>query len=41
MQRPGFYAWVGKIPGEGNSYPFQYSALENSIDCIVHGLAKI
>ena len=24
--------WVGKIPGERNSYPFQYSCLENSTD---------
>ena len=28
------------IPGEGNSYPLQYSGLENSMDCIVHGVAK-
>ena len=26
--------------GEGNSYPVQHSVLENSIDCIVHGIAK-
>ena len=26
--------------GEGNSYPLQYSGLENSMDCIVHGVAK-
>ena len=25
-------------PGEGN--PLQYSGLENSMDCIVHGVAK-
>ena len=24
-------------PGEGKGYPLQYSGLENSIDCIVHG----
>ena len=24
--------------GEGNSYSFQYSGLENSMDCIVHGV---
>ena len=29
-----------QIPGEGNSYPLQYSGLENSTDCIVHGVAK-
>ena len=27
-------------PGEGNSYPLQYSGLENSMNCIVHGVAK-
>ena len=27
-------------PGEGNSYPLQYSGLENSMDCITHGVAK-
>ena len=27
-------------PGEGNSYPLQYSGLENSMDCIIHGVAK-
>ena len=31
---------LGKSPGEGNSYPLQYSGLENSMDCIVHGVAK-
>ena len=30
----------GRSPGEGNSYPFQYSGMENSMDCIVHGVAK-
>ena len=29
-----------RSPGEGNGYPFQYSGLENSMDCIVHGVAK-
>ena len=32
--------WVGTIPREGNGYPLQYSHLENSMDCIVHGVAK-
>ena len=27
-------------PEEGNGYPLQYSGLENSVDCIVHGDAK-
>ena len=31
---------LGESPGEGNSYPLQYSGLENSVDCIVHGVAK-
>ena len=31
---------LGRSPGEGNSYPLQYSGLENSMDCIVHGAAK-
>ena len=26
--------------GEGNSYPFQYPGLENSMDYIVRGVAK-
>ena len=28
---------LGRSLGEGKSYPLQYSGLENSIDCIVHG----
>ena len=31
---------LGRSPGEGNSYPLQFSGLENSMDCIVHGVAK-
>ena len=31
---------LGRSPGEGNSYPLQYSGLENTMDCIVHGVAK-
>ena len=31
---------LGRSPGEGNSYPLQYSGLENSMDCIIHGIAK-
>ena len=27
-------------PGEGKGYPLQYSGLENSRDCIVHGVQK-
>ena len=31
---------LGQSPGEGKSYPLQYSGLENSMDCIVHGVTK-
>ena len=31
---------LGKSTGEGIGYPLQYSGLENSMDCIVLGLAK-
>ena len=31
---------LGRSPLEGKGYPFQYSGLENSIDCIVHGVTK-
>ena len=37
---PGSIPGSGRSPGEGNSYPLQYSGLENSMDCIVHGVAK-
>ena len=29
-----------RSPGEGVGYPLQYSGLENSMDCIVHGVTK-
>ena len=29
-----------RSPGERKGYPLQYSGLENSMDCIVHGVAK-
>ena len=31
---------LGKSPGEGKGYPLQYSCLENSMDCVVHGVTK-
>ena len=31
---------LGGSPRGGNSYPLQYSDLGNSMDCIVHGIAK-
>ena len=27
-------------PGEGKGYPLQYSGLENSMDCVVHGVPE-
>ena len=37
--------WVPSLgwkehPGEGKGYPLQYSGLENSMDCIVHGATE-
>ena len=26
--------------GEGKGYPLQYSGVQNSMDCIIHGVAK-
>ena len=26
-----------RSPGEGKGYPLQYSGLDNSMDCIIHG----
>ena len=31
---------LGRSPVEGEGYPFQYSGLENSMDCTAHGVAK-
>ena len=31
---------LGRSSGEGNSYPLQYYGLENSMDCIIHGVTK-
>ena len=31
---------LGRSSGEGKGYPLQYSGLENSMDCIVHGVTK-
>ena len=31
---------LGRSPGEGKGYLLKYSGLENSMDCIVHGVAK-
>ena len=31
---------LGRSPGEAKGYSLQYSGLENSMNCIVHGVAK-
>ena len=36
----GLTPGLGRSPGEGKGYPLQYSGLENSMDCIVHGVAE-
>ena len=30
-----------RSPGEGKGYALQYSGLENSMDCVVHGVAEL
>ena len=36
----GLIPELGRSPGEGKGYPLQYSGLENSMNCIVCGVAK-
>ena len=36
----GLIPGLGRSPGERKGYPLQYSGLENSIGCIIHGVAK-
>ena len=36
----GYVPGLGRSLGEGKGYPLQYSSLENSMDCIVHVVAK-
>ena len=41
----GLIPGLGRSPGEGNGYPFQYSCLENPMDrgacwVTVHGVTK-
>ena len=31
---------LGRSPAEGSGYPLQYSGLENTMDCIVHGVTR-
>ena len=37
---PSLIPGSGRSPGEGKGYPLQYSGLENSMACIVHGVTK-
>ena len=37
----GLISGLGRSPGEGNGYPLQYSGLEDSMDCIVHGVTRV
>ena len=37
---PSSIPGLGRSPGEGKSYPLEYSGLDNSIYSIVHGVAK-
>ena len=37
---PNWIPGSGRSPGEGKGYTLQYSGLENSMDCIVHGVTK-
>ena len=37
---PGLIPGLGRPPGEGKGYPLQDSGLENSMDCVAHGVTK-
>ena len=37
----GLIPGLGRSPGEGKGFPLQYSGLENSLDCIVHGVTEL
>ena len=36
----GFIPVLGRSPGEGKGYPFQYFGLENAMDYTVHGILQ-
>ena len=36
----GLIPGLGRSPAEGKGYPLQYSSLENSMNCIAHGVTK-
>ena len=37
----GSITGLGRSPGEQKAFALQYSGLENYMDCIIHGVAKI
>ena len=40
QETPVQFAGSGRFTGKRIGYPLQYSGLENSMNCIVHGVAK-
>ena len=36
----GLIPGLGRSPGDEKGYPLQCSGLENSLDCIIHGVTK-
>ena len=36
----GLIPGLGRSTREGKGYPLQYSGIENSMDCIIYGVAK-
>ena len=40
VENLGSIPGLGRFPEEGKGYTLQYSGLENSTDCVVHGVAK-
>ena len=36
----GLIPGLGRSPGEEKGYPLQYFGLENSMNCIIHGVTK-
>ena len=40
VRDPSSIPGLGRSPGEGIGYPFQYSGLENSMECISHAVAN-
>ena len=37
----GLISGLGRSPGEGKGYSLHYSALDNSMNCIVHGIRHV